>query len=267
MEILNNNIQQQRASRKALILFTSHPTRETFRKHLGQNVDQYQDIYQVFLNHILGVATAAQQTIDFDVIVASDAADSGNIEKAYRAFPDHEHTFFAHRASSFDQKLKDALGAAYDAGYQQVAVIGNDCLDLTSDILTAAFEELSQHDTVLGPALDGGFYLLGLNHYSPAIFENIRWCGGTVFDQIQDNIHQAGQSIALLPQLDDIDNKNDLHRWLNRAPSDADQLLVHNTLLLLLTCISIVLHYQRPFLMRMNAARQIWQIPPPHTTI
>ena len=132
---------KQREKKKALILFTSHPTKEAFRKHIGQNVEQYQEIYQGFLRHTLDIVTTVQQDVNFDVIVASDKTDEHNIASAYAAFPEAPVCkFIEHSANSFDQKLKDALNSVYTAGYEQVAIIGNDCLDLTPEILCSTFD-------------------------------------------------------------------------------------------------------------------------------
>ena len=255
---------KQPTPKRALILFTSHPTKEAFRKQIGQNIDQYQDIYQAFLHHTFQTITTAQETVNFDVIIASDAADEANIARAYNAFPDAApYQFIAHSANSFGEKFNDAFDYADAAGYQQIAIIGNDCLDLTPELLCASFDNLANSDAVLGPAGDGGFYLLALNDYSPALFENICWCSGSVFQQLCQNIKQRQKTLALLPMLSDIDSRSDLNHWLCNQKKKPDAALAYQVLVNLLGVLLIPYFYCQPFLIKTHFKKQRWQKPPP----
>lgn len=206
--------------RRALILFTSHPVKEAQRKQLGGgDLEKTQQIYRAFLRHLLKMITAAQRQAGFDIIVASDEADRGNIENVFRHFPGTPgYSFLPHAGSRFGEKFEYALNEAFRRGYQQVAIIGNDCLDLTPQLLNDTFRQLAQNDVVLGPAADGGFYLLGLKTFTPALFREMSWCGATVFSQISANIARLKLSLNLLPCLADIDDDRDLKTWL-AAPS------------------------------------------------
>ena len=250
--------------RRALILFTSHPVKEAQRKQLGGgNVEKTQQIYRAFLGHLLKTITAAQRQTGFDIIVASDEADQGNIEKVFRHFPGAPgYTFLPHAGSRFGEKFEYALDDAFHRGYQQVAIIGNDCLDLTPQLLNDTFCQLVQNDVVLGPAADGGFYLLGLNAFTPALFREMSWCGATVFSQISANIARLKLSLNLLPCLADIDDDRDLKTWLAAPSPDAESLAKH-ILIVLLALHSFHLYYQPPFLPKTHLSKRLWQKPPP----
>ena len=96
-------------------------------------------------------------------------------------------------------------------------IIGSDCLDLRTAHLEAAFAALDSHDYVLGPATDGGYYLLGMNAPEPALFQGIAWSTERVLSATLDKIAELGRTVSLLPALSDIDYEEDLLAALERA--------------------------------------------------
>lgn len=109
------------------------------------------------------------------------------------------------------------LSAAFQRGFEQgmgkVMIIGIDCPDLTETILRKGVEALSQHDLVLGPAIDGGYYLIGTQRWIPQLFKDISWGTGEVLNETKAIATQLNLKTALLPQLADIDRPEDLSIW------------------------------------------------------
>jgi len=93
---------------------------------------------------------------------------------------------------------------------QRAVLIGTDCPDLTTAHLVNAFAALADHDLVLGPAQDGGYYLIGLQRPIPALFTNIPWGTATVAQQTLSIAAQLGLVVHCLPVLGDIDRPADL---------------------------------------------------------
>jgi hypothetical protein len=91
-----------------------------------------------------------------------------------------------------------------------VVTIGCDCPDLAIEHITRAFGALCQKDLVLGPATDGGYYLIGLQHPTDALFEDIPWGTDTVFDTTVTLAQKLGLSIETLEELRDVDRSEDL---------------------------------------------------------
>jgi rSAM/selenodomain-associated transferase 1 len=93
---------------------------------------------------------------------------------------------------------------------ERVVLIGSDAPDLPRDRLSEAFDALERNDVVLGPAADGGYYLLGLARRIPRIFEGIAWGGPDVFQQTTRRLSAAGIRWHELPPWYDVDEPADL---------------------------------------------------------
>jgi uncharacterized protein len=107
-----------------------------------------------------------------------------------------------------------AIDESFHTGCDRVVVIGTDCPQLTPEILTMAFDRLTDFDLVLGPAADGGYYLIGMNYLYPTLFVNIDWGTSNVFGQTIEIVEKLNLSVAYLPILNDVDLPEDLPLFL-----------------------------------------------------
>lgn len=136
-------------------------------------------------------------------------------------------TYRLQQGNDLGERLSHAIQTAFADGIQQVVVIGIDCPDLNTQRLQQAFVALEQADLVLGPATDGGYYLIGLRSqqtlettnnpgdlfWSFPLFQAIDWGSDQVFQQTVAVASQLGCSIAYLDRLTDIDRPEDLPVW------------------------------------------------------
>jgi rSAM/selenodomain-associated transferase 1 len=97
-------------------------------------------------------------------------------------------------------------------GVDQAVIIGSDCLELTAGIIDQAFAALERFDAVIGPARDGGYYLLGIKQFHPELFDGKEWSTSTVFQDTAADLRVLGLSYEALPVLSDIDDVDDLKR-------------------------------------------------------
>lgn len=118
--------------------------------------------------------------------------------------------FVAQTGGDLGGRMRAAFEAAFAAGHRRVVIIGSDLPGLTAGLLRDAFHHLDRHPVVLGPARDGGYYLLGLRQMVPSIFSDIHWSTGEVFAQTQARLEALGIPPALLPVLADVDVAADL---------------------------------------------------------
>lgn len=111
------------------------------------------------------------------------------------------------------QKMETAFEWAFAKGYEQICIIGSDCYDLTTNNLIEAFECLDNHDAVIGPARDGGYYLLGLSKTCSSVFQNKQWSTETVCSDTEKDFQSEGMSYKKLKTLNDVDTIEDLGSW------------------------------------------------------
>ncbi len=127
------------------------------------------------------------------------------------------------------EDLGDRLQYGFQQGFQPsqphpqthqlpipMLAIGADCIDLSADHVHQAFEALEHREIVLGPAQDGGYYLIGIRQFRPTLktlFDGIDWSSPHVLQQTQARIRQLGLSWAQLETLSDIDRPEDLVLW------------------------------------------------------
>jgi len=123
----------------------------------------------------------------------------------------------AQPAGDLGARMSTAFAAAFAAGCARVAIIGTDCPGLHADHLAQAFALLEAHDVVLGPAADGGYYLLGLRQPQPALFRHQQWSTASVLADTLAAAARLGLRVALLPELHDVDNAADLAAWRAEA--------------------------------------------------
>ncbi|ARV62233.1 hypothetical protein BZZ01_29630 [Nostocales cyanobacterium HT-58-2] len=110
-------------------------------------------------------------------------------------------------------RMTQSFFNAFQWGAQKVITIGTDCPDVNAQTLAEAFEQLQQYELVLGPAADGGYYLIGLQRLVPELFINIDWGTSQVFEQTMNIAQKLNLSLADLPELADIDRPEDLPIW------------------------------------------------------
>ena len=110
------------------------------------------------------------------------------------------------------------LGARMARVPAPAIVIGSDCPGVTPELFRVAARELRERDVVIGPATDGGYYLIGLARPMPFLFADMAWSTETVFAETLARLAARGIGPAILPELDDIDTPADLARWPDFAP-------------------------------------------------
>jgi rSAM/selenodomain-associated transferase 1 len=118
------------------------------------------------------------------------------------------------------QKMQQAVLRSFSQGASRVIIIGTDCPDLTGDILETAFQSLENVDIAIGPAQDGGYYLLGLRYPIPELFDHIDWGTERVLTQTQTHIAQKHYKTYYLPVLRDIDRPEDWLIWIKTKDSN-----------------------------------------------
>jgi len=119
------------------------------------------------------------------------------------------------KGNDLGEKMSNAFLIAFSMGYKKVIIIGSDCFDLSEDIITDAFNLLDENEVVLGPAKDGGYYLLGMKTFYASLFQNKVWSTENVLLDTLLDLSNLNVSSKLLPTLSDIDEEKDLLQYQN----------------------------------------------------
>ncbi|MEX0844241.1 MAG: TIGR04282 family arsenosugar biosynthesis glycosyltransferase [Balneolaceae bacterium] len=107
------------------------------------------------------------------------------------------------------QRMLNAFRDSFEEGFEHVVIIGSDCEELTQEIITDAFQKLETSDFIIGPAKDGGYYLLGMNSFHTEVFTGINWSTSSVLQQTISIIEEKKAGYILLKELNDIDTLED----------------------------------------------------------
>lgn len=191
--------------KRALIIFIRNPELGKVKTRLAQSVGDQKAlaIYMALLEHTRQIA----EQVGTDRLVF------------YSHFIDTNDQWSSEHFQKFLQVEGD-LGSKIKAGFEQafeqhekVLIIGSDCASLSAPIIEEAFTALDQHAFVLGPALDGGYYLLGMKQYQPSLFEDMPWSTDQVAALSIEKMKQLGGSCHLLPPLSDIDYAEDWEKY------------------------------------------------------
>jgi rSAM/selenodomain-associated transferase 1 len=119
-----------------------------------------------------------------------------------------------HKLVQADGDLGSKMRAAFThlvaKGYNRICIIGSDCYELATDTIKKAFDFLDTHDVVIGPAKDGGYYLLGMRDGVKDVFEEVAWSTNKVLLQTLLHLQAQALSYCLLEELNDIDTIDDV---------------------------------------------------------
>ncbi len=137
----------------------------------------------------------------------------GGSAEAMKTWLGDRYTLIRQHGDDLGERMANAFVQAWGQGAKQVLLIGSDCPDITAEIITTGLAQLNRHDLVLGPAADGGYYLIGLKPFTRRytdLFNSIAWSTGEVLHRTVQQAEQAGISYTFLPKLHDIDRVEDL---------------------------------------------------------
>ena len=120
--------------------------------------------------------------------------------------------FFAQNGDDLGAKITRAFDEVFALGFEKIAIIGSDCIEIDAKIFDTTWCALDGHDCVIGPAGDGGYYLVALRKPSPGLFEKIKWStDSSLLDTLQ-RARELGLNVFLLPQKNDVDTERDWER-------------------------------------------------------
>lgn len=187
--------------KKALIIFVRPPEWGKVKTRLAAQIgnDAALLIYKKLLAHTKSIALGTNA----DVFVFATEKLNDDYWK--------EFSISVQKGATLGDKMLDAFETVLNKGYHKIVIIGSDCPELTVAQVEQAFDKLATHDMVIGPAKDGGYYLLGMKKLFASVFFNKAWSTASVFADTVNDIKNSGLSFAQLPLLTDVDTEEN---WL-----------------------------------------------------
>jgi uncharacterized protein len=194
-----------------LLLFTRYPEPGKVKTRLipALGAEGAANVQQSLTVHILQLARAFTLASTTDLIVCFDGSQVRQMQHLFGA----EFCYLPQSPGDLGQRMFSALAEALRQGRRRVVLMGSDCPEITAQILSSAFSQLALDDLVLGPARDGGYYLIGLTAPYPELFQDLPWGTDEVLALTQTRAAQLGLKTALLEPLTDIDRPEDLPGW------------------------------------------------------
>ena len=188
-------------------MFVKEPKLGFVKTRLAKNTgDEFALVlYQFFIHDLL--YTLQGSTSDFKLCAYP------NLDIINEKFGKYDN--FLQEEGDLGVKMQKAFEQMFDKGYEKIILIGSDTPHLTDTIFDEAFEKLEQHDIVLGPSADGGYYLIGFNKktFVKSAFEDITWSSPQVLEQTLQKLHT--KKVYLTQELNDIDTIEDLEDFYN----------------------------------------------------
>ena len=190
---------------KVLLIFIKNPELGKVKTRLAKSIgdDKALQVYKELLEKTISVAkrTDARRQVWYSSFI--DYEDEITTDKFEK---------YLQSGSNLGERMKNAFQQVFEEGVERAVIIGSDCPSLNKKIVKNAFDRLKENDLVIGPSEDGGYYLLGMNRYYEALFEDIEWSTESVLESTLQKAESNRLKVFQLPILNDIDNLEDLKR-------------------------------------------------------
>ncbi len=164
-------------------------------------IDGALDVYKYLVEHTY------EATKELDCSKAVYYSEYVEIEDIWDT---EEYKLLVQKGPDLGDRMLNAFSNAFDKGYERAVIIGSDCWQLSEEVIEEAFDKLETNDIVIGPATDGGYYLIGMNKLYPALFHDKKYSHAKVLSDVLTEIGQMDAEFHLLPELSDIDTFQDL---------------------------------------------------------
>ena len=190
-------------TREALIIFAKNPVAGKVKTRLAATIGNVAalKIYNELIAHTISITT--DLPIDKYVFYLNEITRNDMWD---------DYIFFKklQNGNNLGERMKNAFRDVFKKGYKSVVIIGTDCPALNGNIIMESFAKLDLYDVIIGPAEDGGYYLLGIKYLYSALFENIQWSTSAVLNETKIKCVELKLDYYMLPLLNDIDEEKDL---------------------------------------------------------
>ncbi len=206
------------SEQRCVVLFVKFPEKGKVKSRLAQDLEG--DFVLLLYRSMVLDAIDMLKKSHFPFCICFDPPGSGEHVQQWLG---PEYAYMPQTGVDIGERMERAFVRLFSEGMQEVLLIGSDIPALTVDVIGEAFHSLAKFDAVVGPANDGGYYLVGFtkNAFLPFIFHDVKWSTGRVFEETIERLRGAKRSIHILPACIDADTKEDLKAILDLGEGQA----------------------------------------------
>lgn len=184
-----------------LLIFTRNPELGKCKTRLAARIGNSAalKVYEFLLDHTVNFTRnlhAAKFVYYSETIWENDVWDNSVYKKKLQEGQD------------LGSRMQHAFSNGFDLGFKKIIIIGSDMFDMSTTDLETAFSRLDDHNYVIGPAEDGGYYLLGMKQETPKLFQNKSWGTESVLSDTLENL--KNERVFLMPEKNDVDHYEDI---------------------------------------------------------
>ncbi len=193
----------------AILVFVRVPELGRVKTRLAAGVGEAAalEVYRRLAEHTL--ERARQVAGGARICICYTPDDAGAVVAGWLG-EDERTSFHPQGEGDLGTRMEGAFARAFAHGHQRVVIVGSDLPAMTAELLERASAALDERDAVLGPARDGGYYLLGLRRLITSLFREVPWSGPRVLKVTLDRLREDGVEPWLLEPLSDVDTAEDL---------------------------------------------------------
>ena len=204
-----------------MLFFVKSPEHVPVKSRLAESIgpEAARDLYRNFVGDMLGTLAGVAAKTGHALSVCIHPPEAS---RQMRNWLGDDYRYQPQEGKDLGERMNNAFLASFAAGYGKTLIIGSDAPDLTGEIVTEGLERLEYEGAVIGPARDGGYYLIGFRSdaFLPAVFKDIPWSTGEVLTATLQVFRHAGSDVSLLPLWRDIDTAADLQDLRQRHEND-----------------------------------------------
>ena len=189
-----------------LLVFAKTPVLGKVKSRLAKSIGEKKALW--IYHKLLANTEGVLQNTFLKVVIFYNGKNAKEFKGCFKDFAKKPQ-----KGNDLGERMANAFEWAFNQGYQKVIGIGTDLWDLNQGIIEGALSALDSTNVVLGPAKDGGYYLIGMRKFYPELFQNKKWGSQDVFEDTLNDLQS--KRVAFLKEKSDIDTYKDLGAHLD----------------------------------------------------
>ena len=196
-------------SKKLLIVFIKNPRKGAVKRRIANELgdEAALEIYRALLKKTLNATRTGDHA---KAVFYSEEIETNDI------WPEEEYSKHLQEGTGMGQRMMNAFKTGFQQGFRKIVLVGGDIVNLDPGVIAEAFDALEDEKAVLGPATDGGYYLIGMKSMQEFIFRDKEWGQKSVFKDTCMQLQQKGFEVVVLEERSDVDTVDDFLKFYEK---------------------------------------------------